>query len=176
MVALLLGGSNAVPAHRYTIYTQRGKDSRDCPNSNSVTSVQVVLKLTTKGKPVRAKDVISFVIRGTSNDSAESAAKNAQTLDNVLAKDSELPPDMNYYLQKQILPPVERLCAPVRGTNATLLAECLDLDTTRYRVSASASSSSAQGGNEITTLESQIPDNFRFYACEPLSLLCLSCR
>jgi DNA polymerase alpha subunit A len=117
---------------------------------------------------------MSFVICGNSANSAENAAKNAYPMDEVLAKDSELVPDVDYYLHKQILPPVERLCAPISGTNVSLLAECLGLDTTKYRVSSA--SKSGEHTNEITTLESQIPDHIRFKDCEPLNLLCLGCK
>jgi DNA polymerase alpha subunit A len=166
--------SNAIPAHKYTIYTQLGKAPNEYPNGNSMPSVQVALKLMAKGKQVKAKDVMSFVICGNSAGSAENAAKNAHPLDEVMAKDSELVPDVDYYLHKQILPPVERLCAPIGGTNVALLAECLGLDTSKYRVSNA--SKGAEPGNEITTLESQIPDHIRFKDCEPLDLLCLGCR
>ena len=166
--------SNSIPAHKYTIYTQLGKAPNEYPNSNSMPSVQVALKLMAKGKPVKAKDVMSFVICGESGGSPEKAAKNAQPLDDVLAKDSGLVPDVDYYLHKQILPPVERLCAPISGTSVTLLAECLGLDTSKYRVSGA--SKAAEQSNEITTLESQIPDHVRFKDCEPLRLLCLGCK
>ena len=165
---------NAVPAHKYTIYTQLGKDPKDYPNGNSMPSVQVALKLMAKGKAVKAKDVMSFVICGSSGGSAEGAAKNAHPLDEVLAKDSGLVPDVDYYLHKQILPPVERLCSPISGTNVTLLAECLGLDTSKYRVSGA--SKAAEQNNEIATLESQIPDHIRFKDCDPLNLLCLGCK
>lgn len=137
-------------------------------------SVQVALKLMARGKSVKAKDVMSFVICGTNSGSAEQAAKNAHPLDEVLAKDSELVPDVDYYLHKQILPPVERLCAPISGTNVALLAECLGLDTSKYRVSGA--SKATEQSNEITTLESQIADHIRFKDCEPLGLLCLGCK
>ena len=166
--------NNSVPAHKYTIYTQLGKAPKEYPNSNSMPSVQVALKLLAKGKQVKAKDVMSFVICGSNGGSSESAAKNAHPLDDVLAKDSVLVPDVDYYLHKQILPPVERLCAPISGTNVTLLAECLGLDTSKYRVSGA--SKAAEQSNEITTLESQIPDHTRFKDCEPLDLLCLGCK
>lgn len=166
--------ANTIPVHKYTIYTQLGKDPKDYPNSNSMASVQVAFKLMAKGKQVKAKDVMSFVICGNSNGSAEQAAKNAHSLDEVMAKDSGLIPDVDYYLHKQILPPVERLCAPIDGTNVTLLAECLGLDTSKYRVSGA--SKAAEQSNEIATLESQIPDNIRFKDCEALGLLCLGCR
>jgi DNA polymerase alpha subunit A len=166
--------NNSIPAHKYTIFTQLGKAPNEYPNSNSMPSVQVALKLMAKGKSVKAKDVMSFVICGESGGSPEKAAKNAQPLDEVLAKDSGLLPDVDYYLHKQILPPVERLCAPISGTSVTLLAECLGLDTSKYRVSGA--SKAAEQSNEITTLESQIPDHVRFKDCEPLRLLCLDCK
>ncbi|KJX92393.1 DNA polymerase alpha catalytic subunit like protein [Zymoseptoria brevis] len=166
--------NNEIPKHKYTIYTQLGKNPKDYPNGGSMPSVQVALKRLAKGKQVKAKDVMAFVICGNSSGVAENAAKNAHDLDEVLARDSPLIPDVDYYLAKQILPPVERLCAPIGGTNISLLAECLGLDTSKYRVS-SASRSSEQT-NEITTLESQIPDHIRFKDCEPLQLLCLGCK
>jgi len=166
--------NNSVPAHKYTIYTQLGKAPNEYPNGNSMPSVQVALKLMAKGKRIKAKDVMSFVICGHSGGSAENAAKNAHPLEEVLAKDSELAPDVDYYLHKQILPPVERLCAPISGTNVTLLAECLGLDTSKYRVSGAGKV--AEQSNEITTLESQIPDHIRFKDCEPMDLLCLGCK
>ena len=166
---------NSIPALNYTIYTQLGKAPKEYPNATSMPSVQVALKLMAKGKSVKAKDVMAFVICGSSNGSAEQAAKNAEPIDAVLAdKEGALRPDVEYYLHKQILPPVERLCAPIGCTNVSLLAECLGLDTSKYRVSNA--SGSAESGNEITTLESQVPDHIRFKDCEALDLLCLGCK
>lgn len=47
-----------------------------------------------KGKHVKAKDVMSFVITGDSSGSAENAAKNAFTLEEVMKADSGLKPGM----------------------------------------------------------------------------------
>ena len=33
--------------------------------------------------------------------------------------------DYEYYLSQQILPPIERLCDPIEGTDRSRLAECL---------------------------------------------------
>jgi DNA polymerase alpha subunit A len=163
----------AIPTRKYTIYTQLGKNPKEYPNGNSMPSVQVALRLQAKGKHVKAKDVMSFIITGDSSGSAENAAKNAYPVDEVLKADSGLKPDVDYYLHKQILPPVERLCAPISGTNITLLAACLGLDTSKYRVSTV--SGGAQQDNEIHPLESQIPDSVRFQACKPLWLRCRAC-
>jgi DNA polymerase alpha subunit A len=136
-------------------------------------SVQVALRLMAKGKHVKAKDVMSFIITGESSGSAENAAKNAYPVDEVLTSDDALKPDIDYYLHKQILPPVERLCAPISGTNITLLAACLGLDTSKYRVNTS--SGATQEDTEVHPLESQIPDSVRFQACAPLWLRCRTC-
>ncbi len=55
-------------------------------------SVQVALRLMAKGKHVKSKDVMSFIITGDSSGSAEKAAKNACTVDEVLKADSGLKP------------------------------------------------------------------------------------
>jgi DNA polymerase alpha subunit A len=164
----------AIPARKYTIYTQLGKNPKEYPNGNSMPSVQVALRLLAKGKHVKAKDVMSFIITGESSGSSENAAKNAYPVDEVLKSNSELKPDIDYYITKQILPPVERLCAPISGTNVTMLATCLGLDGNKYRVS-SASSGNAQEV-EVQPLESQIPDSVRFQDCTPLHLRCRACH
>ncbi|KAF2453281.1 DNA polymerase alpha catalytic subunit A [Lineolata rhizophorae] len=165
--------SFSVPVPKYTIYTQLGKDPREYPNKQSMPQVQVALRLISKGRHVKAKDVMSFIITGNNNGSQENAARNAYTLEEVMKKDSDLKPDVDYYLTKQILPPVERLCAPVSGTSVVELANCLGLDGTKYRVSTTTDASQ---DNEIHPLESQIPDHVRFKDCAPLSLRCPACR
>lgn len=168
--------AGSIPLRKYTIYTQLGKDPKDYPNANSMPSVQVALKLMAKGKVVKAKDVMSYIICGEASGSAEKAAGNAHPVDEVLRAENELKPDMDYYLHKQILPPVERLCAPIDGTNVTLLAECLGLDTSKYRVSSASGALNSNTETEIYPLESQIPDHLRFKDCDPLGLLCLGCK
>ncbi|KAL8742749.1 MAG: hypothetical protein Q9184_008204 [Pyrenodesmia sp. 2 TL-2023] len=86
-------------------------------------------------------------------------------------------PDIDWYLYKQIFPPIERLCAPLPGTDAVQLAECLGLDTRKYSIGHS--SSSAGAGNPIQDmcpLESQIPDAIRFEKCTRFSLRCRHCK
>lgn len=163
-----------VPIQKYTIFTQLGKDPKEYPNGNSMPSVQVALRQIAKGKSVKAKDVMSFVITGENSGSAEAAAKNAYTPEEIRG-DASLKPDIDYYLHKQILPPVERLCAPISGTNITRLAECLGLDTSKYRLSPLSSNSSAEALT-ISPLESQIPDSVRFKDCTPPLLRCRRCK
>lgn len=145
-------------------------------------SVQAALRLIAKGKSVRAKDVMSFIIAGANAGSQESAAANALPSEDLLRKDSPHKPDVDYYLHKQILPPVERLCAPITLTNVTRIAECLGLDTSKYKVSGASSSSGGRGAGDgdelLAPLDSQVPDAIRFADCTPLTFLCLNatCR
>jgi DNA polymerase alpha subunit A len=165
----------SVPTQKYIIHTQLGKAPQEYPNAGSMPSVQVALKQMAKGKHVKAKDVMSFIITGESGGSAENAAKNAFPVDDVIKPDSILKPDIDYYLHKQILPPVERLCAPISGTNVTQLADCLGLDTSKYRVTSANANGNANDA-EIQPLESQIPDSVRFKDALPVHLRCRMCK
>jgi hypothetical protein len=104
--------------------------------------------------------------------------------------------DYEYYLSLQVLPPIERLCEPIEGTDRARLAECLGellpplcfaarailadiyrlivsgLDPERYATKAA-------GGDverEFTTLGSQISDKERFADSTPLELRCMHCE
>lgn len=143
--------------------------------------VQVALRQLAKGEPAGVNSVMSFIITAPPESTAttpsfiDSAAKRAYDFRDVLKPSSGLKPDVEWYLYKQILPPIERLCAPIDGTDAVRLAECLGLDTKKYAISSS--SGGAQGAQEeIFPLESQIPDNVRFKDATRLTLRCRACH
>lgn len=81
--------------------------------------------------------------------------------------------DVEWYLYKQIFPPVERLCAPIDGTDAVRLADCLGLDTRKYQLQTTLSSQ--PNAQEIFPLESQLDDETRFQSARRLSLRCRFC-
>lgn len=138
--------------------------------------VQVALRSLAQGKSVRVNDVISYIMTSaaSSNTSAsESAAKRAYAPAEVTNSSSTLKPDIEWYLYKQIFPPIERLCAPIPGTDAVHLAECLGLDARKYSI---GSVSTSDQGLEISPLESQIPDSVRFKDATRLSLQCRFCK
>jgi DNA polymerase alpha subunit A len=97
--------------------------------------------------------------------------------------------DYEHYLSLQVLPPVERLCDAIEGTERARLAECLGaqlrptspdtaepalagLDMNRYRSHTMA----APTEREFHTLDSQIPDVERFREAEPLRVVCRHCQ
>ncbi|KAH8821609.1 hypothetical protein F5884DRAFT_768460 [Xylogone sp. PMI_703] len=166
--------ADEIKIQKYTIFTKLGKAPKDYPNADSMPQVQVALRQIANGKTVRKDDVIGYIITGDSKNASDSAAKRAYAVQDVLKPDSGLKPDIEWYLYKQIFPPVERLCANISGTDAVRLADCLGLDVRRYRIS----NNSFNGNNdhEIHPLESLIDDEIRFKDAARLFLRCRSCR
>jgi len=164
----------AIPAQKYIIFTQLGKGPKEYPNGDSMPQVQVALRDLARGKTVRKGDVISYIITGNSQ-SSDPAPKRAYAPADVTKKDSHLKVDVEWYIGKQIFPPVERLCANIVGTSTAQLAECLGLDVSRYN-SQRRHDEFAEKDLEIHPLESQIPDEVRFADCARLSLRCRTCK
>ncbi|OAQ99209.1 hypothetical protein LLEC1_04889 [Akanthomyces lecanii] len=162
-----------IPVAKYIIFTQLGKGPKEYPNADSMPQVQVALRDIARGKTVRKGDVVSYVITGDGK-SSEPPAKRAHAPGD-LKTDSTLVPDVEWYLGKQIFPPVERLCANIVGTSTSQLAEQLGLDVRRYN-SLQTQQNSASDDLEIHPLESQIPDEVRFADCTRLSLCCRKCK
>ncbi|KAF7944196.1 hypothetical protein EAE96_010598 [Botrytis aclada] len=162
-----------VPVQKYTIYTKLGKAPKDYPNADNMPQVQVALRELAKGKQVRKDDVIAYIVTGEGKTS-ENAAKRSFTPQDVMKRDSGLKPDVEWYLYKQIFPPVERLCANISGTDTVRLADCLGLDARKYSINNNNSAGSNEA--EIYPLESQIDDSVRFKDSTRLTLRCRSCK
>ena len=167
-----------VPVMKYTIYTKLGKAPKDYPNADSMPQVQVALRELAKGKTVRKDDVISYIVAddGTKEQPAKRSFTPADVMSAMRKEEGQgkMCPDVEWYLYKQIFPPVERLCANIAGTDAMHLAECLGLDVRKYTFS---NNTSVGGGEqEIMPLESQIEDSVRFQNATRLTLRCRVCR
>lgn len=164
---------DAIPTQKYTIYTKLGKRPNEYPNADTMPQVQVALRELSRGKTIRKDDVIAYIVTGDGKSSSESAAKRSYTPQDVTMPDSGLKPDVEWYLYKQIFPPVERLCANISGTDTVRLADCLGLDVRKYSIT-----SHSTGGNEIEIypLESQVDDEIRFKDAARLALSCRSCK
>lgn len=163
----------SIPTSKYIIFTQLGKAPQEYPNADSMPQVQVALRDLARGKTVRKGDVVSYIITGDSQ-SSEPAPKRAYAPPDLKA-DSTLMPDVEWYIGKQIFPPVERLCANITGTSTSQLAEQLGLDVRKYN-SIQTQQNSASDDLEIHPLESQIPDEVRFSDCARLSIRCRKCK
>lgn len=166
----------SIPLGKYIILTQLGKAPKDYPNSDSMPQVQVALREMARGRNMRKGDVISYVITGDSKSTSEPVAKRAYSPQDVLKPDSGLSIDVEWYIGKQIFPPIERLCANIVGTSTAQVADALGLDIRKYANNSSSGSGSNNQDLEIHPLESQIPDSVRFADCARLSLRCRQCK
>ncbi|KAI1627311.1 DNA polymerase alpha subunit A [Exophiala viscosa] len=165
---------NTIPVQKYVIYTKLGKNPTEYPNADSMPQVQVALREIARGKAVRVNDVMSYIVTmGDEQTKGQPAPKRSYTPQDVQKPDSGLVPDVEYYLYKQIFPPIERLCAPIPGTDSVRLAECLGLDVRKYQINTSSGNN--QQNTEIFPLESQVPDSVRFRDAARLNLRCRQC-
>ena len=80
--------------------------------------------------------------------------------------------DYEHYLSQQILPPIERLCDPIEGTDRARLADCLGLDPNRYRIVTGGDSEEKAFG----TLDSLLTDVQRYKDADPFLVRCRACQ
>ncbi|GAA5897364.1 hypothetical protein JCM5296_004143 [Sporobolomyces johnsonii] len=160
-----------IPLDDYIIYKRLGKNPEDYPDAQSLPHVQVALKMKAKGQSAKAGDVIPYIFciapNGETTKTAQAA--NAHHPDDVRRQGSTLKIDFEVYVSTQVLPPIERLCEHIEGTEKARLAECLGLDVARYRSSVDVPE------REFKTLQSQISDAQRFADAEPFRVRCRSC-
>jgi len=100
--------------------------------------------------------------------------------DEVRASLGRLAVDLEYYLGNQVLPVVSRLCAPIEGAcDAGQLAECLGLDSAKYKSSSNGPSSSSLFGGSLAAAAREaamlgggpwLDDDARFESCPKLLL------
>ncbi|KWU44823.1 hypothetical protein RHOSPDRAFT_17356 [Rhodotorula sp. JG-1b] len=160
------------PVEDFIIYKRLGKNPEDYPDAKSLPHVQVAMKMKAKGQSAKAGDVIPYIFcvppSGETTKTAQAA--NAHHPDDVRRQGSTLKIDFEVYLSTQILPPVERLCEHIEGTEKARLAECLGLDAMRFK-----SSSLDVPEREFKTLQSQVSDAQRFADTEPFRIRCRTC-
>jgi len=112
------------------VFPQRlGKDPNDYPDKKSQPHVQVALRMREKQQTVRIGQVIPYIFCIASTDDKSDVkltqAERAKHPDELRRSEGTLLIDHEFYLSNQILPPIERLCDPIEGTDRARLAECL---------------------------------------------------
>lgn len=164
----------------FIVYKRLSKKVSEYAESaaKSLPHVQVAKRMADRGVTVRMGDVIPYVF--CLGDDGSSASKTAQAdrayhPDEVRKAGSTLRIDFEHYLALQVLPPIERLCDSIQGTDRARLAEQLGLEASRYVSVSSTGGSGASSRDTITTLDSQTPDEVRFAQCEAITLQCGSC-
>jgi DNA polymerase (pol2) len=163
--------ANEIPFDKYRINTKLSKDPSNYPNGQSMPQVQVALRMRKDGKVVKAGSVITYVITGSDVEGGKSSpSERARSFQELMNKNNTLKPDPNYYLEKQILAPVERLVERIEGVDMVRIASSLGIEAKRYAIRAN--NAECHNG-EIMPLESNISDSERF---QQSSFLVLNCK
>ncbi|KAH6916400.1 DNA polymerase alpha catalytic subunit [Coprinopsis sp. MPI-PUGE-AT-0042] len=157
----------------FIIFKRLGKNPEDYPDAKSQPHVQVALRMKAKGQSARNGDVISYIFCSppeSEDTSKTSQAERAKHPDEVRRGGADVKVDHEYYLAHQVLPPIERLCDSIEGTDRARLAECLGLDPNRYRTLTTSDE------KLFLSLDSQMSDAERFRESEPFNVRCKSCQ
>ncbi|KAK0489470.1 hypothetical protein IW261DRAFT_1445337 [Armillaria novae-zelandiae] len=159
----------------FIVFKRLGKNPEEYPKVHGLPHVQVAMKMKARGGSARAGDIIPYIFcLAEGEESAKTGqADRTRHPDELRKAGSDLKIDYQYYLSQQILPPIERLCDPIEGTDRTRLAECLGLDPSRYRTAISSSFSEERA---FASLDSRISDIERFKDATPFIVRCPACR
>ncbi|KAJ7460715.1 DNA polymerase family B-domain-containing protein [Mycena latifolia] len=163
-----------VKLEEFIVHKRLGKNPEDYPDIKSQPHVQVALRMKLRGGDARLGDVIPYVFcLSEGEETAKTAqADRAKHPEEFKRAGAELKLDFEHYLGHQVLPPIERLCEPIEGTDRARLAECLGLDPARYRTSAASSSDEPT----FSSLDSQMSDSERFKDASSFLVRCRSCQ
>jgi DNA polymerase alpha subunit A len=171
--------ADKMPLDDFIIYKRLSKKLNEYNDqiSKSLPHVQVARRMESKGVSIRMGDVIPYIF--CLGEDGSSSIKGAQANrafhpDEIRRSDSNLKVDFDHYLACQILPPIERLCESIVGTDRGCLASHLALDPSSFQ-STSVTLNQADS-RQFVTLDSQTPDQVRFAACEPLKIVCGQCK
>ncbi|CDZ97565.1 dna polymerase alpha catalytic subunit [Phaffia rhodozyma] len=156
----------------FVINKRLGKNPEDYPDAKNQPQVQVALRMKARGGNARAGDVMQYVFCvGKDDKTARSAQADRAYHPDELRKATDLKLDFDYYLSLQVLPPVERLCESIEGTDRARLAECLGLDPQRFAVKTVGDIE-----RDFYTLGSKVSDKDRFQSALPFEVRCFDCQ
>ncbi|XP_057574398.1 DNA polymerase alpha catalytic subunit isoform X3 [Hippopotamus amphibius kiboko] len=164
----VLNGS--VPVSLFEINKALTKDPQDYPDKKSLPHVHVALWINSQGgRKVKAGDTVSYVI---CQDGSNLTAGQRAYAPEQLQKQDNLSIDTQYYLAQQIHPVVARICEPIDGIDAVLIATWLGLDPTQFRVRhyhKDEENDALLGG------PAQLTDEEKYRDCERFTCPCPTC-
>ncbi|CAN1190341.1 DNA polymerase alpha catalytic subunit [Linum perenne] len=168
--------SEQVELKQYVITKSLTKPPEAYPDAKNQPHVMVALRLKQSGYTTgcSAHDTVPYVIcteQGSSSAGSAGIAQRARHPDELEKDNGKWMVDIDYYLSQQIHPVVSRLCAPIQGTSPERLADCLGLDSSRFR----SRLNEAADNNPSISLVFAGNDEERYQNCEPLTLSCPSC-
>ncbi|XP_024019597.1 DNA polymerase alpha catalytic subunit [Morus notabilis] len=165
-----------VALEKYVITKTLTKPPEAYPDAKNQPHVLVALRLKQSGysSGCSVGDTIPYIIcceQGNSSIGSTGIAQRARHPDELKKEDGKWMIDIDYYLSQQIHPVVSRLCASIQGTSPERMADCLGLDSSKFK----SSSSDTVSSDPSSSLSFAIEDEERYQGCEPLILSCPSC-
>ncbi|KAL2611548.1 hypothetical protein R1flu_023240 [Riccia fluitans] len=160
-----------VELDKYIITKSLTKSPEDYPDAKNQPHVQVALRRRQAGHHTgcSAGDTVPYIICVDKN--ATGLAERARHPDEIITNSEAYTVDIDYYLSQQIHPVVSRLCAPIEGTDAKHIAECLGLDPSKFHQSQPVH----EVEDTLLTSATILDDDDRYRHCEALQLVCPQC-
>ncbi|MCO5579179.1 hypothetical protein L7F22_033032 [Adiantum nelumboides] len=165
-----------VDLDKYVITKSLTKAPEAYPDAKNQPHVQVALRLKQAGHRIGCSvgDTVPYIICiEQGSGSTLGIAERARHPDELKQDPGNWMVDIDYYLSQQIHPVVSRLCAPIEGTDAKHLADCLGLDASKFQTRTSASL--LQKDEALVSAAAILDDDDRYRHCDPLNLICPSC-
>jgi len=181
---------NQINLESYIVTKQLTKNPRDYPDANSQPHVKVALRRIEQGKQegVNAGETVPYIIccevkpedeKDMTNDAIANGHASTKSGGKGLAERAYHPEellenpnlrvDLHYYLTQQLHPVISRLCAPIEGTDAARLADCLGLDASKFAARNMGNDDDDNNANRYAACS--LDDDAMYEKCEPLKLL-----
>jgi DNA polymerase alpha subunit A len=122
-------------------------------------------------KPEDEKDMTNDAIangHASSKSGGKGLAERAFHPEELQDPRSNLRVDLHYYLTQQLHPVISRLCAPIEGTDAARLADCLGLDASKFAARNVGADDDDMNANRYAACS--LDDDAMYEKCEPLKL------
>ncbi|CCI39482.1 unnamed protein product [Albugo candida] len=161
------------PIDQFVITKSLNKQPEQYPDGAKQYHVQVALALKQQGHHIGVGSHIPYVLCKVQDPRS---GRYAYHPDEVRRAAGKLAIDYEWYLESQIHPPVNRLCAHIEGTSSTQLARCLGLDTSKFKTLALDADTNAEDGENDSIPSVLRDDQERFSQCVPLQLTCKQCH
>ncbi|CAK8686705.1 DNA polymerase alpha catalytic subunit-like [Clavelina lepadiformis] len=157
--------SNEYPLETFLIRKELTKDPHLYPGKDNLPHVKVALRINkSMAKRLKSGDVVSYIV--CQDGSTAPATHRAYTIDEIKSSDNLLV-DSEYYLSQQVHPVVTRLCDPIDGTDASLIAQCLGLDPSGFK-----RSQTQDGDEEARSISLQATEEEKYCSCKKLVFVC----
>nr|XP_002123526.4 DNA polymerase alpha catalytic subunit [Ciona intestinalis] len=156
---------NMFELEKFEIRKELTKDPNLYPGKDNLPHVRVALRVNSSmTKRLKSGDIVSYIV--CKDGSNAPATQRAYTIDEVKSKD-ELKVDEEYYLAHQVHPVVTRLCDPIDGTDAAMIAQCLGLDPSGFK-----RSQIDEEENEDRLMSVQATEEEKFAGCKRFIFVC----